>query len=102
MQFSSPYCDFDDCRDRNKDTSYVVRDSSGIKVVCEEHWRVLNQLFEMVSKCFRNGYGCWRNHGADLYPDERNSKSVRYMDKYWELCDTHVQLYQRFMAVWLE
>lgn len=101
MQFSYPYCDFDDCRNRNRDTGYIIRDSSGIKVLCEEHWKVINRLFEMVSKCSRCDHGCWRNHGADLYPDNRTNSSIKHMDKYWELCSIHIQLYQRFMSVWL-
>lgn len=95
------YCDFDECKTVSEDTNFTVRDNSGIKSLCSEHWRVMNKYFEKVSECARKEFGCWRNHGADLYPNERTEFSIRHMDKYWEVCDIHIQIYERVMAVWL-
>jgi hypothetical protein len=95
------YCDFDDCSSISEDTNLTVRDNDGIRSLCAEHWRTLNRLFEKVSECYRKDFGCWRNHGADLYPNERSEYSIKYLDKYWELCDIHLQVYERFMSIWL-
>mgnify|MGYP001573185642 CR=1 FL=1 len=96
-----PFCDYDECKNKNRDTSFVTRDTSGIRVFCEPHWIAISSLFARAKNCALKEWGCWRNHGADLYEDERTSYSVKHCDRYWELCSVHMDLYKKYVPLWL-
>ena len=54
-----------------------------------------------IAHCARKEWGCWRNHGADLYADERTDYSIKHDNKYWELCSVHMDLYKKRVPLWL-
>jgi len=92
-------CGFAECTEHNRDTHMVTRDHFGYHWFCEEHWKFVTWLFnQLVSECTRNN-GCVRNHTADFYATSKKYETVKYGDKHWNLCDTHLGTYDELLGI---
>lgn len=91
-------CSYILCYDTNTELHKCTRDSCGVRYYCSEHWTHMEFLFTLTKDCVH----CSRAHAADLYKDERDDSTVKYMSKWWSLCEYHKEIYDDSLDfIWL-
>jgi len=91
-------CKFGICKEENKETHMVTVDFFGRQWFCSSHWMFVDFLFSMlVASCCRKK-GCRRNHLADFSEEDRGFLSVKFNNKYYDLCDEHTLLYEQLLG----
>lgn len=93
-------CSFSECKDYNgpRDTHLVVVDNFGYHWFCQHHWKFITFFFHMVRDCIRKMEGCLRNHKAEIYEDESCMSTVKFEGKYFDLCDSHLAIYDELLG----
>lgn len=77
----------------------ATNDRFGIHWFCEEHWKLVSFIFKVVAECARKKDGCKRNHLADFDKYDRYLNTIRHMDKFWDLCDVHLGIYDEVIGI---
>lgn len=79
-------CAYDDCRERNTDTSlYVVEGFECVRYLCAQHFAEIARLFRLIEKCHR----CERNKAAENDRFLLSFFSLKFNGRVWECCDSH-------------
>jgi hypothetical protein len=99
LNFSKLYeddslCVHTQCKEKNTELTSYTYDWAAIRYWCENHWGIVCLLFRLISaECDI----CERNHPADFFEHELNMSTIKFQDKYWDLCDYHYGLYHDLM-----
>jgi len=83
------YCAYTRCMELNTNLNYYTRDCDATRWLCNEHWVTITGFFITVKNCSH----CYRYCLADLYAAARTQDTVKFSDKWWELCLWHRQAY---------
>jgi len=92
-------CCFIDCDELNKFTHMSTNDRFGQHWFCEYHWTLVSYVFKDIKTCIRNSRGCIRNHKAEIYEYEKTLNTIKFQDKYWDLCDRHIGIYDEITGI---
>lgn len=92
---SKEICTYKDCRDHNTNTGRYVVDVYGPRFFCDAHWVLAGYIFRIIKEC----EDCHRNHKADWDRNYITYDSVKYQNKWWELCDYHWSLYDDMVMI---
>lgn len=82
------------CLDQNADTSHYVVDGEGRRYFCTKHWADVCAFMRDVRFCVN----CKRNHLADYYERDRTALTLKFQDKWWELCWMHFTKHNNSMS----
>jgi len=74
-------------------------DRYGQHWICEKHWKLMSYIFKVVAECYRSKSGCLRNHKAEFYPSDRYINTVKFENRYWDLCDKHLGIYDEYIGM---
>lgn len=80
----------------------MTLDNLGYHWFCESHWQIMSFLFnKRVVMCSRdNGeLSCERNHLAEIDFEEITLATIKYSDKFWDLCDSHLAIYDEIVGI---
>jgi hypothetical protein len=77
----------------------VTVDQFGLHWFCSAHWAFVHFLFSrLVVPCTRNG-DCKKNHSAELYESDRTYLTVKFEDKYYDVCSKHMNMYDDLLGI---
>lgn len=85
-------CDITNCSELNYVTANYTADWGDIRYFCDEHWEIIRLFFSKVAAKECNG--CKRNHHAETEISYFKEQTVKYMNKYWDLCKVHLATYE--------
>lgn len=74
-------------------------DRFGIHWFCEAHWVLVSYVLKLVAECSRKHEGCFRNHKAEVDEYERLMNTIKFEDKYWDLCDMHLGIHDEVIGI---
>ena len=95
---SDQICHYGPCRELNTETYYYTVDYHGIRFFCDIHWKWIILFMKFIKECSK----CKRNHNADLYKNSRTTSSLKYEDKWWDICAKHFEFYDGKMCNFLD
>jgi hypothetical protein len=96
-------CSFVDCKESNHFTHMTTMDRFGQHWFCSRHWSLLSFFFTVAAECARTGMGCERNHKAEIDKyDNHLINTIKCDSKYWDLCDTHLGIYDEAVGIDLQ
>lgn len=88
---NNPICDEMNCKEHNTAFEKYSKDRDSVRYLCQKHWNAVLFLFTSVASCKK----CVRNYVAETSAQDRQFKSVKVSDKWWDLCDRHFEFYER-------
>jgi hypothetical protein len=92
-------CHFADCLNSWDDTIYLTVDALETRWFCRHHWRFICYFFNsIISNCIKEDLGCERNHKVELDISEVNLAIVKFNNKYYDLCDNHMNTYEELVG----
>lgn len=85
-------CTIKECNSINDNTSHYTADWGAVRYYCDEHWNLMRLFFTKIGglRCDL----CERNHHAETNMDYFKESTVKYCGKYWNMCDTHLNIYE--------
>lgn len=96
-------CAVNDCLGHNDSTSCITIDKRGTREYCFSHWEWICMLFNKVATCARSEKTskCARNHLAEVSKDDINSDTIKFVDRYYDLCPAHIRVYEGLLDIWM-
>ena len=91
---SREICHWGTCNGTNSETSFYTADFYDIRYFCNVHWVYVTRLMNSIRACSK----CYRNHNAEFYSDAIEIFSVKFDNKWWDLCGEHITEYDNRMC----
>lgn len=85
-------CAIQKCKKQNDNTANFTKDWGNVRYYCDEHWDLLRQFFMKVGAHACDG--CIRNHHAETDSSYFRESTVKFCEKYWDLCGLHIRVYE--------
>ena len=94
-KLSKYVCHYGECQKFNYDLNHYVVDRYGIRYFCDDHWKWIIFLFQLIKECDF----CKRNYNAELYKKDRTLDSLKHEYKWWEPCSRHGLIFNDKMCM---
>lgn len=91
VEQTDEFCHYQDCKHLNSNINFYVLDNLGARYFCNDHWELISFLFKQIRICEE---GCKRNHVADWDKTSIDFECIKYLDKWYTVCDTHLEIYE--------